>query len=704
MSFGTAGMHSNSWTMTAYLPSFMGAILASALHTTTCKMRLLQSRIVIRTWISWNLVEALLSLSCVANSLSSGAGTGGATRYILGTDPPAFNSYTFTDISTSFFEKALETFAPFEDRMEFRALDVRHSPGEQGYQSHSYDIIIASNVLHATPKLEETMANVRNLLKPGGQLVVVELTCNRHSRIGFIFGLFADWWAGVDEGRVTEPYVSIDKWDVILKRVGFSGIASQFEDEEGHIFPTSVFRSEAVNDKILRLSQPLLAPLRDSSPPIVVIGGGSSTTLKILDAMQGYLTGRRFSIVKRLQDVDPLTIEPKSTFLILSELEDEIFSEMNRDKFEAMKSLCDLAKCMLWVTENAWVDHPYQAMTIGLLRTLRLEYVGVHIQVVDIDDATNLDTRSLSEHLLRLEDGSDWQDAGILWSAEPEIFISRNRALIPRLKPDKLKNNRLNSRRREILVDVNLAASPVVLRQTNGSPYLQSNDVYTPDNGSGSPSITIRVHYSLARAIRLNKLGYFNLVQGNAVGQGHAVVALSKENGSLVEASPDHVVPFSDFSSPEPDALLSIASDLLAQTLIADRARGAEILIHMAPQIYARSIARRAGTKGVQVTFASIQPRPDMRGISWIQLHEKETQRGLGKVLPTNVRAFYNFSVDRSPVSVGQALSKRLAQSCPTFQAEHLAQMEASVWTEEAGAALQMLREAVKVSSNVSPR
>ena len=650
------------------------------------------------------MVRELLSLSCIANNLSSGAGTGGATRYILGTDPPAFNSYTFTDISTSFFEKALETFAPFEDRMEFRALDVRRSPEEQGYKPHSYDMIIASNVLHATPKLEETMANVRTLLKPGGQLVVVELTCNRHSRIGFIFGLFADWWAGFDEGRVTEPYVSIEKWDAILKRVGFSGVASRFEDEEGHIFPTSVFRSEAVNDKILRLSQPLSASPKDSSPPIVVVGGGSPKTLKILDAMQEHLTSRRFNIVKRLQDVDTLTIEPKSTFLILSELEDEVFSEMNRDKFEAMKRLCDLAKHMLWVTENAWVDHPYQAMTIGLLRTLRLEYVDVHIQVVDIDDATKLDTKSLSEHLLRLEDGPDWQDAGMLWSAEPEIFISQNRALIPRLKPDRLKNNRLNSRRREILADMNPAVSPVVLCQTDGSPYLLSNEVYTPDKGSSSPSITIRVHHSLGRAIRVSNLGYFNLVQGNAAGQGHTVVALSKENGSLVEASPDHVVPLSDFHSLEPGALLSIASDLLAQTLIADTAPGAKILIYMPPQIYATSIARRARTKGVHVTFASIQPPPDTRGESRIQLHERETQRGLAKALPANVRAFYNFSVDRSPVSVGQALSKRLAQSCPTFQAEHLAQMEASIWTEEAGAALQMLKEAVKAASNVSTR
>ena len=586
--------------------------------------------------------------------------------------------------------------------MEFRALDVRRSPGEQGYKPHSYDMIIASNVLHATPRLEETMTNVRTLLKPGGQLVVVELTCNRHSRIGFIFGLFADWWAGADEGRDTEPYVSIKKWDTILKRTGFSGIASRFEDEEGHIFPTSVFRSIAMNDKISRLSQPLSAPTKDSNPSIVVVGCGSPKTLKILEAMQEHSTSRHFRIVKRFQDLSAFTIEPKSTFLILSELEDEMFSEMNQDKFEAMKRLCELAGHMLWVTENAWIDHPYQAMTIGLLRTLRLEYTNVHIQVVDVDDAARLDTRSLSDYLLRLEDGSDWQDAGILWSAEPEIFVSKNRALIPRLKPDKLKNNRLNSRRREILTDINPAVSPVALYQTDGSTFLQSNKVYAPEKGSDSPSIGIQVHHSLGRAIRLSNLGYFNLVQGIAAKQGHTVVALSKENASLVQASPDLVVPMSHSHNLEPGALVSIASDLLAQTLIADTAPGQYILIYMPPQSYTRSIARRAAGKGVNVTFASTQPPPDTHGESWIQLHERETQRELAKVLPANLRAFYNFSVDCSPVSMGQALSKRFAQSCPTFQAEHLAQLEASIWTEDCGSALLMLREAVKAASEVS--
>ncbi len=52
---------------------------------------------------------------------------------------------------------------------------------------------------------------------------------------------------------------------------------------------------------------------------------------------------------------------------------------------------------------------------------------------------------------------------------------------------------------------------------------------------------------------------------------------------------------------------------------------------------------------------------------------------------------------------MGQSLSRRLAQSCPVFQAEYLAQMEAYLWTEESGTTLEMLKEAVRAASNARP-
>ncbi|KAF6803240.1 beta-ketoacyl synthase domain-containing protein, partial [Colletotrichum musicola] len=635
--------------------------------------------------------------------LEIGAGTGGATRYILEQDPsPSFNSYTFTDISTSFFEKAREKFAPFEEGMEFRALDVRRSPADQGYAAHSYDLVIASNVLHATPNLEETMANVRMLLKPGGHVVVVELTDPRHSRFGFIFGLFADWWAGVDDDRVMQPFVTIERWNETLSKAGFSGVASRFEDDEGEIFPTSVFRCEAVNDKVARLREPLAFPGKESSPSIVVVGGATAKSARILREVQQKLPARHFETLARFEDLRTMELDPstKPTFLIFSELDDQLFADMSQEKFAALQILCETAGHMLWITEDAWHD-PVKAMAIGLLRTLRLESVQcTGLQVLDIDDAGRLDPECLAETLLRLEEGSDWEDARILWTSEPEIYVSKGRSRIPRLKPNRPMNDRLNSGRRQILADADPKTTPVVLCQDDGATYLQSDESFAPDRTSAK----LRVHHSLARAIRVGNLGYFNLVQGVSEDSGRAVVALCEENGSLVDAIPDRVthLPAPDKTHTGAGTLLAVAADLVAQTLVAETASGASILIYSASYIYASRIAQRAGEKGICVTFASVHPAPPAGTIGgsapWIQLHENETQLGLRQKLPQNFSAFYNLSVDQSPVGLGRALSDRFrAQGCPIFQADHLSSLTASSWTSRTSIDINMmLEEAVK--------
>lgn len=82
-----------------------------------------------------------------------------------------FSSYTYTDISSGFFEAAQNRFQDFESRMVYKTFDMERSPISQGFIEGSYDVILASNVLHATDKLEEMMTHVRQLLKPGGYLV-----------------------------------------------------------------------------------------------------------------------------------------------------------------------------------------------------------------------------------------------------------------------------------------------------------------------------------------------------------------------------------------------------------------------------------------------------------------------------------------------------------------------------------------------------
>lgn len=115
--------------------------------------------------------------------LEIGAGTGGLTAKFLEQLKSDFGErlylkYTFTDISSGFFVQAKERFKDYVG-IEYKTLDVSKNPLEQGFAAGEYDLIIASNVLHATPFLHDTLTNVRTLLQPKGQLFLQELCPKR---------------------------------------------------------------------------------------------------------------------------------------------------------------------------------------------------------------------------------------------------------------------------------------------------------------------------------------------------------------------------------------------------------------------------------------------------------------------------------------------------------------------------------------------
>jgi acyl transferase domain-containing protein/predicted O-methyltransferase YrrM len=129
------------------------------------------------------------------NVLEVGAGTGSATLPLfdsMGEDATdLIRSYTYTDVSSGFFETAKSRLEKWRSVVEYKTLDISEDPVKQGFEAHSYDLVVASNVFHATRSLRETMTNVRKLLKPGGRLVFVEINksvAGISRSIGTIFG------------------------------------------------------------------------------------------------------------------------------------------------------------------------------------------------------------------------------------------------------------------------------------------------------------------------------------------------------------------------------------------------------------------------------------------------------------------------------------------------------------------------------------
>jgi acyl transferase domain-containing protein/NADPH:quinone reductase-like Zn-dependent oxidoreductase/acyl carrier protein len=152
--------------------------------------------------------------------LEVGGGTGGMTSFVLPVLPEHCTEYVFTDVSPRFTAHAQHKFARFPF-VQSRTLDIERDPLEQGFDAHSFDVIIASDVLHATSDLRRTLDRLKQLLGSGGMLVVVELT-RPWLFMTLIFGLLKGWWLFDDDVRTDEPCVSQDAWKRLLRDAGFT--------------------------------------------------------------------------------------------------------------------------------------------------------------------------------------------------------------------------------------------------------------------------------------------------------------------------------------------------------------------------------------------------------------------------------------------------------------------------------------------------
>jgi acyl transferase domain-containing protein/NADPH:quinone reductase-like Zn-dependent oxidoreductase/SAM-dependent methyltransferase len=152
--------------------------------------------------------------------LEIGAGTGGTTAYVLPVLPGERTDYVFTDVSSQFTTQAAQKFRTYPF-VQYRLLDIEKDPPAQGFEAHSFDLILASNVLHATADLRRTLGNVKQILAPGGLLVAMEVNAEAPWET-LTFGLLKGWWLFSDfDVRPDSPVMPGPRWQQLLAEVGF---------------------------------------------------------------------------------------------------------------------------------------------------------------------------------------------------------------------------------------------------------------------------------------------------------------------------------------------------------------------------------------------------------------------------------------------------------------------------------------------------
>lgn len=146
---------------------------------------------------------------------------GGGSGVLTGLIAPALQGknveYYFTDLGKSFVLKT-EQLARRQglDFMHFAVLDISQDPVAQGFEAHSFDIVYGLDVVHATPDIKQTLTQLSRLLKPGGDLCLVE-TAPIPRWYEMIWGLAEGWWYYRD-GELRAggtPLLTPERWQTV---------------------------------------------------------------------------------------------------------------------------------------------------------------------------------------------------------------------------------------------------------------------------------------------------------------------------------------------------------------------------------------------------------------------------------------------------------------------------------------------------------
>jgi SAM-dependent methyltransferase len=358
--------------------------------------------------------------------LEVGAGTGGTTTKILQglvheSGHQMYAKYTFTDISAGFFAAAQDRLKDWPN-IEYKALDITTDPAAQGFELGTYDLVIATNVLHATPNLQTTLTNVRKLLAPGGRLFMEELCCDVKAT-NFIFGTFEGWWLGAADGRESEPYVSPERWELELRKSGFAGLDAVVLDSE-----------KTLQLSAIMIAKPSSAHERKS---VAIL---CDDTSRALAEDFGHSLGARGIDVSfcNLESGPPADRD----ILAVIDVESPFFYEIEPAKLQAFQDFVSKIRDsrIFWLTPPAQnnCQDPRFAQSLGAIRCIRSEF-AIDFATCEIDHISNskdLVLKTFEKFLERREEGT--------FLPEYEYSISNGAVNIGRFYPFVMKDELVN--------------------------------------------------------------------------------------------------------------------------------------------------------------------------------------------------------------------------------------------------------------------
>ncbi|GKZ27308.1 hypothetical protein AbraCBS73388_004085 [Aspergillus brasiliensis] len=321
--------------------------------------------------------------------LEIGAGTGSATVAALralvdASGDRSFARYVVTDVTPGFLIPLQEKHG---NQLEYAVLDISLSPADQGFDVGGFDLVIASNVIHATPSLNKTLMNVKTLLRPGGWLVLHELSADV-PYVDWVMGTLPGWWLGDSDQRRDRPYVKVDRWNEELMKAGFMEMEDFVYDED---FP-------------FQMSTTMIARSTPSKPTVPVV-----SLLGTLQTQQHPWA----AVIEKKLSLKGYTVRwcilgdcvKESVVISLLDLDGPFLYDLSEEGFSKLRNYLSIGRRTLWVTRisQKTCSDPRYGLIQGFGRTIRAE-TGIDFRTLEIDDLNDTTADLLTQVFSELLD------------------------------------------------------------------------------------------------------------------------------------------------------------------------------------------------------------------------------------------------------------------------------------------------------------
>lgn len=636
--------------------------------------------------IMTGVVEQICNKFPRMNFLEVGAGTGGSTSAILSKIGDSFASYTYTDISSAFFERAQTRFADHAHKMDFQTLDITKEPGKQGFTHGSYDIIIAQNILHATAPLKDSLRNARALLKPGGYLVILELIRNDAIRFSLVVGCLPGWWVGEEDGRQWGPLLDLPGWADLLSETGFAVETASPMMEDQDCGSTIVAR--ATDNTVIRLIEPLEVIPESGQGQLLLLGGEEGEVFPFREAITKLLTPffREVTYLSHLSNLDADTPLPEGLHVLcLMDCDGHFWEDIAEKTFDNLKRLLSSAASVLWILQGSRDGNPYAGTSLGFFRSVCYELPQASLQSLDVgQDLSKVSTSLVAECMLRLRDLAEMARTGgidkVMWLVEPELTLVDGRLHVLRLRPHKEQNLRYNSAKRPIqrLLDVSDVDMPLRL-SWDASTSAYTLHEYHASRGLAGSGDRVRVK-TLCTFLASMKTpaGFAYVCLGTDVDAGTLLLAFSEHQASVVTVPRDWTTAI-DAPIGEPAGFMSfVIADILAHEVLNILPCTGTVLLYNANPAAAALLSAKVALKGRTMVSITSNAKEDSYNTRYVHLYSLE--REIIAALPDDTTLYIDGTTSLDSVSndLGARISALLPSTCHKINISALVGREAS--------------------------